>query len=133
MLVLGSIFAAAAGCAHGNEGRPGTTTTTSASVEGEMLGSFQNEAAIGSVTDARCNREYACGRVGPGQHFATFVDCRTELDGDVRAALSPSKCSRSIDDSAVSHCLSEIRDQKCDNTLDSVGNISSCRSSEVCK
>ncbi len=133
-LVFGSIIgAAAAGCAHGEGDRSSTTTTTSASLQNESRGNFENEAAIGSVNEARCNREYGCGNVGPGQSFATFDACRAQIDHDSRAELSPARCSNGIDDSALASCLSDIRSESCGTPLDAVERVSTCRSGNVCK
>ena len=136
-LVLVACASAAFGC--GNEAP--RNESTPAKSRDEAFGStpatnkptVNNEQAIQSITGARCERETRCNNVGQGKTWATAEACRADLLAKNRNELRESECPVGIVQKELDECLADIRNEKCDNPLDTIGRLAACRSSDMCK
>lgn len=105
----------------------GTTTITGANV-----GALSSESAIERIVVARCARETACNNIGSDKRFASSELCARELRTTVGDDLAPSKCPRGIDAAAVDKCTDAIRTESCNNSVDTVYRLATCRASAMC-
>ncbi|MDB4937474.1 MAG: hypothetical protein JWP87_4446 [Labilithrix sp.] len=107
--------------------RVGTTTVT-----GADYGALSNELAVERIVAARCARETACNNVGSDKHFVNHDVCARELRSKIGDDLKPSECPRGIDPEAVDKCMEAIRTESCNNPVDTVQRLATCRTSEMC-
>jgi len=128
MGVCGVGFVLLGGCRAGvsaEVGNPGNVETTGAAV--------QNDQAVRSITEARCNREVACNNVGQGQKYEDFNACTREIGHDTGVTLRDQKCPNGILQSRLSSCLDQISTERCGNPLDTVERLAACRKGMLCK
>ena len=105
----------------------GTPSTTSAAV-------VDNSQAINSITYARCSRENACNNIGAqDKKYQTFDACVKELNHDTGITLRADKCPQGVLADRLDGCLNDIRTERCDNPLDTIERIGSCRKGMLCK
>src|SRR5690242_8083830 len=76
-LIYGALAVLAAACGAKDEYVVGSTTVTSANDVGR-------DTAIERQTTERCNRELACGNVGPGQTWSDVAACREAVRRDTQ-------------------------------------------------
>lgn len=120
-LVSGAVLL---GCQR-NDDRPATTTTTSARV-------VSNEDAVRRITDARCDRERACNNIGDGKQFANRAVCAKKLSRDAHDTVRSEECPAGVNEANLSQCLADIRKERCDDPVDAVEQLLSCRRAELC-
>ena len=122
LVVCGVVLSVVAfGCKGGRE--PAATTTTTAAVS--------NDDAITRLTTARCEREAACNNIGPGKKHADRDACMREASQNSRGTLRADQCPQ-IDESKLTNCLNDIRNERCGNPLDSLDTITSCTRGKIC-
>lgn len=107
--------------------RVGTTTVTGAEV-----GSLTSDLAVERIVAARCARETACNNVGADKHFVDHDACAKNLRSKLADDLKPSECPRGIDAAAVDTCMESIRTESCNNPIDTISRLATCRTSELC-
>ena len=107
--------------------RSGTTTTTGANV-----GAVSNESAISRIVAARCARESACNNVGADKRFTSGDVCSQKIKADMRDDLNAKDCPRGIDQKELNECLTEIKNENCNNPIDMIGRLAACRTSDLC-
>jgi hypothetical protein len=107
--------------------RVGTTTVT-----GADIGALPNELAVARIVAARCARETSCNNVGPDKHFVNHDVCARELSSRIGDDLKPSDCPRGIDSAAVDKCMDAIRTESCNNPIDTISRLATCRTSDMC-
>ena len=122
---LFAVALAALGACTREPERVSVTQTTSAA--------FVSEGATDDITTARCNREQACKHLGAGQRYPTFDACRNALAPDTRATAQPQECSGGISDQNLSNCLSDIRNEPCENRMDSIALFNQCQKGNLCR
>jgi hypothetical protein len=105
----------------------GTTTVT-----GAAWGSLSNDLAIERIVAARCARESSCNNVGADKHFVNHDLCARELRSRIGDDLKPSECPRGIDAAAVEKCMESIRNESCNNPIDTISRLAACRTSDMC-
>ena len=105
----------------------GTTTVT-----GADLGSMANGVAIERIATARCSRETACNNVGADKRFTNCDLCSSELRSSIGKDLAPSECPRGIDEAALDNCMDAIRSESCNNPVETIQRVATCRTSEIC-
>jgi hypothetical protein len=110
-----------------NGDRVGTTTIT-----GADLGALSNDLAVARITAARCARETACNNVGADKHFVDHDVCAREVQKKLATDLDPKQCPRGIDAAAVDTCMEAIRTESCNNPIDTISRLASCRTSDMC-
>jgi hypothetical protein len=111
---------------HEREGRGSTTVT------GANVGSVPNESAIDRVVAARCAREATCNNIGSDKHYASRDICTQKIKADMRDDLTPKDCPRGIDPKELNDCLDAIHKEDCNNPLDMIGRLATCRTSNLC-
>jgi hypothetical protein len=92
-----------------------------------------NEAAVSSITRARCDRETRCNNVGSGKKFESHDDCVTKTRASWRDDLNTIECPRGVVDDQLSSCLQQIKNESCGNPLDTLGRALACRAVDLCK
>jgi hypothetical protein len=96
-------------------------------------GIVENESAIDRIIHARCAREAACNKIGGGDKRFTSRDvCMQKIRADMRDDLKKSECPRGIDGKELEECLTEIRDENCNNPIDAISRLAACRTSDLC-
>lgn len=120
--------------AHDQSGAPtppgdrvGTTTITSS-----VYGGIGSDIAVGKLVASRCARETACNNVGPDRRFVDPDICTHELSERIGMDLKPSTCPRGVDAAALENCLDAIRNESCNNPVETVERLATCRTSEMC-
>jgi len=89
--------------------------------------------AVKQIAEARCQRETRCGNVGPDKDYASEGACVAKIQVDRADDLNLSDCPGGIVQKELSECLEEIKNDNCDNPLDTLGRIAACRESDLCK
>lgn len=108
-----------------NDEKKGTTTVTGANV-------LTSDSAIDRIVNARCAREAACNNVGPDKRFASRDVCVQNVRNDLRDDLKASDCPRGIDSKELEECLEEIKNESCNNPIDTISRLAACRTSDLC-
>lgn len=108
------------------DGKVGTTPMTDKAT-------VNNEAAIQTMANARCERENRCNNVGGTKRWASAEACRGDLVAKGRDELRAAECPGGIVQKELRECLEEIRNEDCNNPLDTLGRLAACRSSDLCK
>jgi len=89
-----------------NEAETTSLTVTSAEV------AVDPDLAIKRITTDRCNRQLSCDNIGQGRTWQNRNACMTDVDKRTQTLLGTS-CS-SVDTTRLSACITEIRDQRCE-------------------
>ncbi|HEY1957593.1 MAG TPA: DUF6184 family natural product biosynthesis lipoprotein [Polyangiaceae bacterium] len=127
MCVCGVGFLVLGGCQAGvsaQVGNPGVETTGA---------TVQNDQAVRSITEARCNREVACNNIGAGQKYDDFAACTREIGHDTGVTLRDQKCPEGILQARLASCLDQISTERCGNPLDTVERLAACRKGMLCR
>ncbi|HSO40158.1 MAG TPA: DUF6184 family natural product biosynthesis lipoprotein [Labilithrix sp.] len=107
--------------------RPGTATIT-----GATYGGISSDVAVTRLVAARCARETACNNVGPERHFVDRDVCTRELSTHLGMDLKPSTCPLGVDSTALEQCLAVIRDEGCNNAVETIERLATCSPRELC-
>lgn len=86
---------------------------------------------VARLARARCDRETACNRIGPGRAYESQGDCMMQQRGRSQRDLSAAACQNGIDRTQLALCLGETRKLACDAT-DELANVGMCRPTEIC-
>ncbi|MDF2696175.1 MAG: hypothetical protein K0S65_4558 [Labilithrix sp.] len=124
MIVFGVVVSTAVGLGCGKERgvEPATTTTT---------GALSHDDAIMRLTTARCDREVACNEIGQGKKHADRDACMREAMQNTRGTLRVDQCAM-LDQGKLSTCLSDIKNERCGNPLDTLDTMTSCTRGKLC-
>ena len=114
---------------QGGTDKSGAGTTT---ITGADLTALSSEHAIERITVARCSRETACNNVGSDKHFVSYDVCARELRSKVGDDLAADKCPQGIDAAAIDKCTESIRTESCNNPVDTLSRLATCRASALC-
>ncbi|OJY19529.1 MAG: hypothetical protein BGO98_14555 [Myxococcales bacterium 68-20] len=104
-------------------GEPAMTTTTT--------GALSHDDAIMRLATARCDREAACNEIGAGKKYADRDECTREAGQNARGTLRADQCA-TIDQAKLSDCLNDIKNERCNNPLDTLDTVTSCTRSKMC-
>lgn len=88
---------------------------------------------INRLSSARCEREQACGNVGPGKSYESNNECVTKLDADGYAELNSADCKAGLDNAQFDKCLQAIHAEECNSPIASLERLTDCRSSALCR
>jgi hypothetical protein len=88
--------------------------------------------AVKAIVGARCNREARCKNIGAERKYSSAAECNSKLSEDRKDDLNTDDCSRGVSQKELSECLAEIKNEDCNNPLDSLGRLAACRSSDLC-
>lgn len=105
--------------------RPGETTITGAAV-------VNNDAAMGRIVAARCDREATCNNIGADKRFGTRDVCSREMMTKMHDDLKASDCPKGIDGKHLEECLTAIRKESCNNPLEALSRITACNTPQLC-
>jgi hypothetical protein len=120
----------------GPSSRHESTATTPAQDSARTAAAVErapNEAAVSSITNARCDREARCNHVGQGRKFESRTECVTRTRSDWRDDLNAIECPRGVVDTQLTSCLNQIRAESCGNPLDTLERALACRAVDLCK
>lgn len=123
-------------CKRSNEVPEESTRTMEPGVTqaaGEQVELGGNAQAIESLASARCAREQRCNNFGADKKFASHQDCMTKMKAEKYDELNAEECRGGINRKELEECLQEIRNDDCNNPLDTLGRLTACRSSDLCK
>ncbi|AKU94292.1 hypothetical protein AKJ09_00956 [Labilithrix luteola] len=114
--------------------RTGTMSdkTGETTVTGARIVPVSNEMAVDKLVVARCEREAACNNIGADKHYATREVCTGEVRAKTGSELRASDCPGGVDSKQLDTCVDSIRKESCDNPIDSIARLMSCRSSDLC-
>lgn len=88
--------------------------------------------AVQSIMQARCAREQRCNNIGPDREYASQQACLTRVEADWNNELSARECPGGVNQSELNECLEEIRNDDCNNPIDTLGRFAACRQSDLC-
>ncbi|HMJ10095.1 MAG TPA: DUF6184 family natural product biosynthesis lipoprotein [Polyangiaceae bacterium] len=95
-------------------------------------GGGSTRAAVQSIVAARCTREARCNNIGADHKYASLAECSAKLSEDRKDDLNAKDCPRGVSQKELGECLAEIKNEDCNNPLDSLGRLAACRSSDLC-
>ena len=73
-----------------------------------------------------------CGDVGPNEKYASRDDCVEKVKEEKRGYIDADQCSLGISQTGLGQCTRAIADDDCGNKLDSISDLRSCKTSNVC-
>jgi hypothetical protein len=112
---------------------PGTNQDTQVRPFGATMGSAGvPEEVADRIASERCARESKCNNVGAGKRYADEGACMSDLKRKNRDELNSYDCKGGVDSKELNECLAEIRNEGCNNPLDTLGRLAACRSSDLC-
>ena len=85
------------------------------------------------ISEARCDLEQRCNKIGAGRDYADRGACITKVQQNWKDELSFQECPGGVNGGELQECLTEIRNSSCGNPLDTLGRVTACRSSDLCK
>jgi hypothetical protein len=109
-------------------GAPGYTPPAPEDVPSRM----SNDQVVRQVAEERCKREQRCGEIGPNEDYASLESCRVDMYASTLDDLGLDECPGGIDNNDLQMCLTEIRNEDCDNPMDSFERVAACRSGMLC-
>jgi hypothetical protein len=89
--------------------------------------------AVDSITEARCSREARCNNVGIDRKYDSPADCKAEVREEWSEDLNAFECAGGIVQKELDECLTEIKNEDCNNPFDTLGRVVACRQGDVCK
>ena len=119
-MLVGSALVLAFGCNH-NNAPPASGATTQG-----------GQATASKITTARCEREVTCNNVGEGKSYATKDACMNELGHNAKVDFREEECPKGVNSARVDTCLTDIRNERCGNPIDSLERVESCRRGKLC-
>jgi hypothetical protein len=125
-IVFSLLSIAAVACGH-EYSESGATTTTAA-----RAGTPTNDRAIDAITNARCEREARCNNVGQNKTYVSNEGCLTQLRGEAMNSLTASSCPQGINGPQLDKCLADVRGERCENVLDTIGRLANCNTTALC-
>lgn len=108
-----------------------TPLGTQPNVQGQ--GSMAGSSPATLIAQARCEQMQRCQKVGADQKHADMSSCLSSVQSDWREDLNSYECPGGFDQKELSECLSEIRNEGCDNPIEKLSSRVACRSSDICK
>ena len=123
------------GCARSsNVPTPGGTAVRSAPrlTSAPHVRVVSSDEAVMRLTNTRCDREVACSNVGSERVFVDRDACARELGHDAYVNLRAPLCPGGVDDSKLATCLADVGNERCNNPIDTIERLRSCRSRELC-
>ena len=93
----------------------------------------QTTTARQQISEARCDLEQRCNKIGAGRDYADRGACVNKVQQRWADELNFKDCPAGIDSGELNECLTEIRNSGCGNPMDTLGRVTACRSSDLCK
>ena len=92
----------------------------------------QRERDMGSLTNARCDREVHCMNVGAGRKYENRAQCVAMLDRNGYTDLDADHCPLGLDQSMLGTCLDALKTQACGAALTRIDDLPGCADSDLC-
>ena len=89
-------------------------------------------SASEQIATARCEREQQCGNVGNDKTFSSGADCFARIQSDWKDDLNARACPGGINQQQLEECLSQIRQESCENPFDTLARITACTQGQIC-
>ncbi len=89
--------------------------------------------ALGNIATSRCEREQRCGHVGVSQRHPTLHACQASVRSSYSNDLNASDCPGGINRAELAECVAEVRNEDCNNPLDTLGRLAACRAADICR
>lgn len=86
-----------------------------------------------AITGALCDRSERCKDVGVDGAYESREQCFREMGEDWTGRFSRHECKTAIDIARLHTCLDRIRDDKCQNPLDTLARLAACQPSVLCR
>lgn len=90
-------------------------------------------SAADRLAISRCDRELRCDHIGEGKRYASVPDCQTRVRADWKDDLDSRQCENGIDSQELRECLSEIREEDCNNAFDTLSRLTQCSRAQICE
>jgi uncharacterized protein DUF6184 len=94
--------------------------------------SMSNDQVAHEIANERCAREQRCGEIGPDEDYSTKQACLQDMYSSSLDKLGVDECPGGVDKNDLAKCLTEIRNEDCDNPADSFERMMSCRGGMLC-
>jgi hypothetical protein len=92
----------------------------------------QWERDMGSLTNARCDREVHCNNVGAGRKYENRAQCVAMIDRDGYTDLDAEHCPLGLDQDMLGTCLGAIKNEACGAVLTRIDDLPACADSDMC-
>lgn len=92
----------------------------------------RSSPAVEAIAQARCAREQRCNNIGADREYASEQVCMARVQADWSTELSARECPGGVNQSELNECLQEIRNDDCNNPIDTLGRFAACRESDLC-
>ena len=89
--------------------------------------------ATSRIARARCDRQTACDRVGPGRAWESQDACMAQQRERADDEVASLACARGVDSLQLGLCLDSIRGQPCNESATSLDTVTECRTTAVCE
>jgi hypothetical protein len=99
----------------------------------DLVPASRAASATQAIAESRCAREQRCENVGADRKYSSMNDCRTRVQNDWKEDLNARECPGGVDQTELSECLSEIRNEDCNSPFDTLGRLAACTVAEICE
>lgn len=89
-------------------------------------------SSIDAIADAECQREAACGNVGPDKRFMDRITCVAEMRRDAKSTVHERNCANGVEQARLNACLSAARNETCANPFNTLTTYVPCKSETLC-
>jgi hypothetical protein len=123
IIIAAALLAAACGSTKVYE--VGATTTTGSTT-------VERGTAIDRITTERCNRELACGNIGPSQNWMDMASCRDSVSAAAKRLMrSDTTSCAGVDFYDLAVCSNAIRASEC--VQGGLPRIAECDGAKICR
>jgi len=91
-----------------------------------------NDPTIDRITNASCQREMACDRIGQGKKWADQAACRSDLRASARTELARAECPN-VQMDKVQACIAALATENCDSVAMGPKDVQPCTKEVLCK
>ncbi|MEZ4407015.1 MAG: DUF6184 family natural product biosynthesis lipoprotein [Polyangiales bacterium] len=112
---------------------PVTARRTEATAAVETTPTTAIDPALARLAEARCDREMRCQNIGQGREYENRAACIRDVRTSHADDVNRSECPAGVDQRELAECMEEVRNEDCNNPLDTVGRLVACRSSDLCR
>lgn len=97
-----------------------------------MTPASRARSAAEQIASARCEREQQCGNVGNDKTFSSGRDCLARIQNDWKDDLNARACPGGINQHELDECLTQVRQEACENPFDTLARITECTQGQIC-
>jgi hypothetical protein len=121
-------------CDRDEPARPGADSLEPGSAE-PPPGAATNtakERALDALASARCERELRCENIGAQKSYGSMDSCRAEVRSEWQKGFDAETCTGGIVEEKLNGCLAQLRDEKCDHPIATLGRMGACQPGAMC-